>query len=127
MEDKESRRRALEEALEKHGLSFREDSRLCMQHVAFGAGDPEEIADIMNEMEFFVKKTGYARAFRVVRRENFPYDIDRDWNSVLAKRRALRWLVRDGDEETLAAAPESLAGDIEFARKIVEKYPVRAS
>ena len=118
-----SRHDALEEALAKKGLKFRDDSRLCTQYVLRGVGDVDRIATIMEEMEFFVKKTGYARAFRVVRRENFPYDLDRDWNSVLAKRRALRWLVRDGEEETLAAAPESLARDIEIARDIVARYP----
>lgn len=123
MSDPATRRRALEEALAKRGLAFREDSRLTMQHVEYGLCDTEEVATVMEEMEFFVKQTGYARAFRVVRSENFPYDLDRDWNSVLAKRRALRWLVRDGDEETLAKAPASLAREIDTARKTVARHP----
>jgi hypothetical protein len=123
MSDPATRRRALEESLAKRGLAFREDSRLTMQHVEYGLCDTEDVATVMEEMEFFVKHTGYARAFRVVRRENFPYDLDRDWNSVLAKRRALRWLVRDGDEETLAKAPPSLAYEIEIARKVVAQHP----
>lgn len=117
------RKRALEEALARKGLSLREDSRLCSQHIEYGLCDVDEVVETMEEMEFFVNLTGYSRAFRVVRRENFPYDLDRDWNSVLAKRRALRWLVRDGDEETLSRAPASLAREIEIARKVVAQYP----
>ena len=115
----ERRHDDLEDALDDLGLSMRTDSRLCARYVVEGVGDARAVAAAMEEMEYFWKKTGYRRALRVIEYEHFPEAIDVDVLSLAAKRRALRWLARSGDEETLSAAPPSLAREIRFARRAV--------
>ena len=117
-----ARKELLEEKLNALGLQLRDDSRLCTRFVFFGVGDADEIAATMHEMEWFYVCTRYRQALAVIRRENVPYFIDRDALSAMAKRRALRWLVRAGDEAILSLAPTSLAPEIERARFVVGQH-----
>lgn len=106
------------------GLELRDDSHLCRMFVEDGVGSVQAIAEVMCEMEWFFRKTGYVRAKRVVRREHDGIvDLDSFEVSELAKNRALRWLVRAGDEETLMNAPTTLRSRIEWARKVVALHP----
>lgn len=112
----------LEDLLAERGLELRGDSRLCARYVVEGIGDARAVAAAMAEMDWFWKHTGYRRALRVVARERWPgaEPPDRDDLSAVAKRRALRWLVRSGDEHALACAPRSLLGEIRRARRAVD-------
>lgn len=115
----EIRHDELEDALDDLGLSMRTDSRLCARYVVEGVGDARSVATVMEEMDFFWKKTAYRRALRVIEYEHWPEEIDDDALSAMAKRRALRWLVRNGDEDTLDVAPPSLEREIWVARRAV--------
>jgi hypothetical protein len=106
------------------GLDMRSDSRLCEFYVEHGIGNPREIAATMEEMEWFFRNTGYVRAKRIVRREHEPFELDPFSASELAKKRALRWLIRSGDEEVLLSAPPSLDKMIEEARRVVFSSPL---
>lgn len=117
--DREMRENELRGELSDLGLELRSDSRLCERYVETGEGDPKFIAAVMEEMEWFFRNTGYSRARRVVEREHEPFELDRDDASALAKKRALRWLVRAGAEDVLSTAPPSLDFEIEEARRVV--------
>lgn len=120
----EQRHDDLEDALDDLGLTMRTDSRMCARYVVEGVGNARTVAALMEEMNFFWKKTAYRRALRVIEHEHWPEEIDADVLSVAAKRRALRWLVRNGDEETLLCAPPSLDHEIWSARQMVIRHAV---
>ena len=101
---------------------MRTDSRLCARYVVEGVGDARTVAIAMEAMDFFWKKTGYGRALRVIEHERWPDEIDADVLSAMAKHRALRWLVKNGDEATLNAAPPSLDRAIWNARRMVARH-----
>lgn len=119
--DLNGRHELLQDRLREHGVTLREDSRLCAGYVFFGKGDPESIARTMAEMEFFHHHTDYKRAVNVIRREKAPYVKDRDTLSLMAKKRALRWLIRSGDDR-IAAAPLTLGPMIAEAYDSVHKH-----
>jgi hypothetical protein len=121
-ESRTERERVMRTELEELGLELRDDSRLCEMYVEYGFGNPRVIAAVMEEMEWFFRCTGYVRAKRVIRREHEPFDLDSFVLSELAKNRALRWLVRAGDEETLLSAPPSLDARIQEARRVVAAH-----
>jgi hypothetical protein len=124
MNGREEREAVMRSELADLGLELRSDSRLCEFYVDHGFGNPKEIAATMEEMEWFFRNTGYARAKRIVRREHEPFVLDQFETSEMAKKRALRWLVRSGEESVLSTAPPSLHKMIEEARRVVFRHPV---
>lgn len=111
----------LEDRLAYAGLELRTDSRMCTRFVMDDIGDAWEVTAAMIEMHWFWRKTGYRRALRVVEREAEPFELDRDEASLMAKKRALRWLIHDNDEATLSSAPQTLWPEINEAWKIVNR------
>lgn len=53
------RKRLIEQLLYERGCKLRNDSKLCKAYIENNEGDPEEIAIIMEEMKFYIKKTNY--------------------------------------------------------------------
>lgn len=62
---REGRKRLLKKLLNERGLPLREDSRLCEQYLRGGTKtDVTALADIMQEMDWYFKSTGYSSLAR---------------------------------------------------------------
>lgn len=92
------RERVLVHKLQEHGCELRDDSRLCSAYIERGVGDPQAIATIMEEMQFFHNHTRYADI--ISRNIEDALDLfgqfDRDEESACAKAEALELYVDAG-------------------------------
>lgn len=53
-----TRKKALEKSLAMHGLTLREDSRLCSRYILYG-GDLDKVVEVAKEMDFLFRNTHY--------------------------------------------------------------------
>lgn len=111
------KREELVNALSLRGLSLRSDSRLCKQFMAGESAETaEEVATIMEEMDWYFSHTEYSSCRQEIIREELDYEGSFDSHDVSehAKKRALkRWVLRNTGSD-LSNVPVSLHSGIRF-------------
>lgn len=97
------------DSLEKHNVTMRLDSAACLSFIVKGAGNPEEIARRLKEMDFYHTYTDYKELFdHYTDRYRVEYGYyDRDHISKDAKAVALASFVKKHPDKT-CLIPESL-------------------
>lgn len=118
---KEQRRERLQAALVKRGCTLRNDSRLCKAFIDRGEGDLEDIATVMEEMNFFHTHTAYRDMYEEERQDELEYRgrYDPDEVSWTAQGMALRdWARRFSSIEAACERPE-------LPRSLVERLMPR--
>lgn len=86
------RYKVLENALTEHGVKLRIDSKFCDRFIKTGQGDPNNIAKLLKEMEFYHIFTDYFRFFSACAAKytcEYGY-YDRNHISIDAKKQALQ-------------------------------------
>jgi hypothetical protein len=99
----------LQEVLTQHQLTPRVDSTFCEKYIKTGKGNPEEIAKVLKEMDFYHLHTEYKKYFTFYTAKygcEYGY-YDRDHISGDAKKRALQEF-REKFPDKLNLIPQSL-------------------
>lgn len=99
----------LQSLLLRYNVGLRIDSKICQMYIKTGKGNPEDIAKLLKEMEFYHIYTNYESCFSSnIIKYHLDYGYyDRDHISMDAKQQALREFINENPQK-LEIIPKSI-------------------